>query len=450
MSDRIEELRDAGVEVVRLQYPDTHGVNRGKDIPIGQFPHVADDGAAFCEAIMTVDLRHNVVSGFEHGFQDVQARPHMATLVTCPWDPTVAWVVCDLYRMATGKPFPGDPRAAVRAAVAAYEELGYAPVVGPELEFFLLRPDPDAPGGYTPYGTIHTPVYTVGDRADPDGVLRTMLGACVDAGLDAVAANHEYGRGQYEINVRHADALEAADRAFRLKSIVKDVAAQHGLTATFMGKPISDDEGSGFHIHVSLRGKDGKNAFADPQAEQGLAPIARHFTAGVIEHLPALAGLLLPTVNAYRRLTMHSLAPTHCNWGYDNRLTAIRIPHERGPATRVEVRAADGAANAYLAIAGLLFAGLDGIRRELEPPAPLAGLPYELPEEDWGPPLPGSLGESLAALEGDEVLCEGLGGRERDAVVPTYLEIKRYELERWNTHVEAVTPWELEEYAHHL
>src|SRR5436309_2957325 len=230
------------VSSVRVTYPDLHGVQRGKDVPLQEFDHAADHGLAFCWAVMGTDLRHTPVVGGEAGYPDMVAVPDLRTLVQLPWEPNVAACLADLRRV-DGTPEPTDPRGAVRRAVEGFEELGFAPIVGPELEFFLLEPD-------------------------------------------------------------------------------------------------------------------------------GVAPELRSFVAGVLEHAPALMAFLNPTVNAYRRILPDSLAPTHANWGFDNRTTFIRIPPERGHGTRVEIRVGDGAANPYLGTAAVLAAGLDGVRRSPEPPEP--------------------------------------------------------------------------------
>jgi glutamine synthetase len=442
MSETISELERDGVRVVRVTYSDLHGVARGKDIPIDRFAQAREGGLPHCEAVMTVDLAHNVVAGFEHGFQDIVARPDVSTLVRLPWRPEVAWCLADLEVNVTGEPHAVDPRGTVRRAAGELAGLGLEAIVGPELEFYLCEPDERSPVGYRRHVEHPSHVYTVGEVADPKGLLYEMLTASMDLGLGALAAAQEYGMSQYEINLCHSPALDAADRAFRYRTAVKDLAARHGLLATFMGKPWNDDEGSGFHLHVSLN-RDGTNAFADPSSPDGLSVIARQFVAGVLDHAPALMAFHNPTVNAYKRMTVESLAPTNVNWGYDNRLAMVRIPAERGPATRVEMRVGDGAANPYLATAAVLYAGLDGLRRELEPPPDVSGNPYDLDPDRLGPALPSSLDDALAALEADDVLTAAMG----PSLVATFLEIKRYELARWKAHV---TEWEFREYAHHL
>jgi glutamine synthetase len=361
--------------------------------------------------------------------------------VQLPWAPEVAWCLSD--QTADGEPYAADPRGALKRALAGFEELGLDPVMGPELEFYLLERDLAQPGEWTRYVENPTHVYTVGDHADPRGVLDRMLLKLHDAGLGAIGAAHEYGMSQWEINLTHSDALDAADRAFRFKAAVKDLATREGLLATFMGKPFNGDAGSGFHLHLSLCGEGGANAFADAAGDEGCAELLRHFIAGVIAHAPALMAFLNPTVNAYRRIDPHELVPTRACWGYDNRFGLVRVPPERGGATRVEMRLADGSANPYLATAALLFAGLDGIRRELTPPAPVAGLVYELPEEEQGDPIPLSLDAALDALEADETLRDAMGAQ----LVETFLTIKRFELGRYHSHV---SDWDLTEYAHHL
>ena len=285
-------------------------------------------------------------------------------------------------------------------------------------------------------------VYTVGPQVDPGGVVRGITEALAGLGLEAFAFNHEFMNSQYEINLRYADALTAADRAFLLKAAVKDVAAMNGLVATFMGKPFNDQGGSGTHLHVSLN-RDDSNAFHDADGQDGVSAEMRAFTAGVVEHATALMAFLNPTINAYRRIEPDSLAPTHANWGWDNRSTFVRIPPERGPATRMELRVGDGSANPYLAIAAVLAAGADGVRRELEPAAPLEGDAYRADPSVAGAPLPATLEEALDALEADELLAAALGPE----IVNTFLAMKRFEIER---HRAWVSDWEIDEYLHHL
>ncbi len=432
---------DQSITSVRVLYPDLHGIARGKDVPIQQFDGVVEHGLCFCAAVMGTDLRHTPVVGGEAGYPDLIVRPELATMVTLPWEPGVACCLSTIEPAQPGTPVC-DPRGALARAAATVAELGFEAIVGPELEFFLVVRDPAAPGGVRRHVDNLSMVYTVGPLADPDGLVRRMTEQLETIGLDVFAVNHEFMNSQYEINLRHSGALDAADRAFRLKAAVKDIAAQHGLHATFMGKPFNDQGGSGTHLHLSL-GRGGTNAFADPAGEHGVSPELGHFTAGLIAHAPALMAFLNPTVNAYRRIQPDSLAPTHANWGWDNRASFVRIPPERGGGTRIELRVGDGAANPYLGIAATLLAGADGIRRKLTPPAAVSGDAYRAAEDLIGVPLPTSLDQALAALREDEVLRDGLG----EPIVETFLAMKGFELER---HRAWVSDWEITEYLHHL
>ena len=440
LAGSLSELADVGVRAVRLQYADLHGICRGKLIPISAFPNVAEEGMGFVEAIMTVDLRHNVVAGFEHGFPDFLARPDLNTLVPLPWEEDVVACLVDLEDPATNGPHPLDSRGTLKRVLAQFSEFGVSPVVGPELEFYLCEPDPMSARGYRPYAGQDSAVYTVGDMADPKGTLGRMLDAAVDLELGAIAAAHEYGRSQFEINLRHSEALDSADRAFRFRAMVKEMAARDGMIATFMGKPFNDDEGSGFHLHISLVDGQGENAGDAAGEAHGLTPVMCHFIAGVMEHARAMMVFFNPTVNAYRRISAEALVPTRVCWGHDHRMTLVRVPKERGASTRLELRLGDGTANPYLASAAALAAGLDGMRRELELPEPVEGMIYDLPDEELGATLPTTFAEALDALKEDPVMIEALGSR----LVDTFEAIKMAELERFRAWV---TDWEFEEYS---
>jgi glutamine synthetase len=225
--------------------------------------------------------------------------------------------------------------------------------------------------------------------------------------------------------------------------MVKEMAARDGLLATFMGKPFNGDEGSGFHLHISFEDGDGNNICGDAEQPHGLNALTRHFIAGVLEHGPAMMVFFNPTVNAYRRISAEALVPTRLCWGHDHRMTLVRVPKERGSACRLEIRLGDGTANPYLAYTAAMAAGLDGIRRELEPPEPLAGWIYDLPDEQLGGHLPATFQEALEALRADPVMTEAMG----EKLIGTFETIKAAELERFRAWV---TDWEFAEYSHRL
>jgi glutamine synthetase len=447
----LEALDAPGLKAVRVLYPDLHGVARGKDIPLRHFPALAAEGVTFCAAVMGTDLRHTPVVGGEQGYVDLAIRPDLDTLRVVPWQPEVAWCLGEARTLDGSSPWPVCPRSLLRRVVDAYTERNLRPVVAPELEFFLVERDPEAPNGIRRYVDELSRVYTVGAVSDPRDLVLQMLLWCDELGLEAFAANHEFMNSQYEINVKHSDALDAADRAFMLKAAVKEIAVREGMLATFMGRPFADQGGSGFHVHLSLGDGMAANAFSDDDGADGLSGLARSFLAGVLEHAQGLQALLGPTVNAYKRILPDSLAPTHANWGHDNRTAFCRVPLERGSRARVEVRTGDGAANAHLIVAAILLAGLDGIERELEPPEPVVGDAYRADDAHAGTRLPGDLGAALDALEADEALVGRLGA----PLVDTFLTMKRFELERFaeevgELDVETVSEWEVQEYAAHL
>jgi glutamine synthetase len=440
LAGSLAELADVGVRAVRLQYADLHGICRGKLIPISAFPRVAEEGLGFAEAIMTTDLRHNMVAGFDRGFPDFRARPDLNTLVPLPWEEDVVACLVDLEDRVTGEPHPLDCRGALKRVLARFPEFGVSPVVGPELEFYLCERDESSPRGYRPYAGQDSAVYTVGDVADPRGTLSKLLDAAVELELGAIAAAHEYGRSQFEINLRRSEALESADRAFRFRAMVKEIAARDGLLATFMGKPFNDDEGSGFHLHISLVDSAGGNGGEASGGAHGLTPVTQRFIAGLMAHARAMMVFFNPTVNAYRRISAEALVPTRVCWGHDHRMTLVRVPNERGVSTRFELRLGDGTANPYLAYAAALAAGLDGIRRELELSEPVEGMIYELPDEALGERLPTTFAEALESLKDDQVMIDAVGS----AIVDTFETIKMAELERFRAWV---TDWEFAEYS---
>jgi glutamine synthetase len=444
-------LADAGVRAVRVLYTDLHGVARGKDIPVRHFRDLYEEGVTFCAVVMGTDLAHTPVVGGELGYVDFAIRPDLTTLRQVPWQPEVAWCIGEAWTLDGADHWPVCPRALLRRVCEAFAARGLTPIVAPELEFFLVRRDPDDPCVLRRYVDELSRVYTVGAVTDPQQVVLRMLLACDEIGLEAFASNHEYMNSQYEINVKHSEALGAADRAFLLKAAVKEIATLEGLLATFMGRPFTDQGGSGFHVHLSLSDATGANAFADPSQPDGLNTLARQFTAGVIAHAPGLQALLGPTINAYKRILPDSLAPTHANWGHDNRTSFVRVPNERGKRSRIEIRTGDGGACAHLIVAALLIAGLDGIERGLDPGEPVVGDAYRLDDAHAGSRLPSDLGAALDALEADPVLVARLGAD----LVSTFVTMKRFEVQRFADEVgeldrSVITPWEVREYAAHL
>src|SRR4051794_36973995 len=418
----IARLREQGVDVVRVSYADLIGVDRGRDVLLEELERVAGHGLAFCRAVYHTTPMGDVVpvaGGLDAGLPDISVIPDLATLTPLPWEPGAAWCVGDA-RGPDGAPAPESPRQVARRVSQHLAELGLTAVVGPELEFFVC--EQDASGTWRRYADEPGNVYVVGRKGDPRGLLVSMLRHLRDAGLRVTAANHEFSPGQFEINLDHSELVNAADRAFRLKSAVQEIARHAGLLATFMAKPFNDEGGSGFHLHVSLTGEDGTNVVGDPDAAFGLSDRGRAAVAGVLAHAPALAALLNPTVNSYKRFGPDTLAPWLIDWGLDNRSAMVRVPPERGSGARMEVRLGDATANPYLAMAAVGAAVCLGIADKIEPGDKLEGYGYD---PDRAQILPMRLGDALDSIEADSELADILGGY----FVSSFLAYKRNEIE---------------------
>ena len=421
----VTQLAERGVRFVRVMHADPFGRARSKDLPLTSLP-MASSGLAYCAASLVESLQGDPLMDASfpggQGFPDLQARADLATARVTPWDPSTAWVLADL--VDHGSPSPLCARGTLRRVVGLLAARGLHAVTASEPEFYLLRELPD--GRVERYSPGTGQAYTTGRRADPDGVLRRIHEALDAFGLQPTTAHREFSPGQFEINLAHGEALESADRAFLLEEVIKDVAAGEGLLATFMAKPFADDEGSSHHLHVSLWRGD-ENLFDGPD---GLSPLGLSFAAGLLTHAAALTAIASPTVNSYKRLGSEGLAPSLAELGGDNRYAWLRVPGERGPGRRIEIRAGDASANPYLLTAAVLAAGLDGVERELSPD----GLEPER--------LPRTLETACDALEADEALCAGLG----EELVRVFCALKRDEAHRYSR---TVTDWEWREYARH-
>ncbi len=436
---RLAEIRDAGVTRIRVHYHDLLGTTRAKVIPSELAEEAAEAGLNFCVSVMSIDHTGVMPDGTglrdEVNFRDMQVVPDLGTLRVVPWERDTAICMADCW--FDGEPLESSPRGILKRAIARAEARGLTLQCGHELEFFLLRPTAD--GRFDRYASTPGLVYRMDPRVDPEGVLRAMEDAVRGLGLPFVCTNQEYDPSQWEINTRYDGALEAADDAHLLKLAIKEIASMHGLVATFMGRCVEDGGTSGYHLHISAWEGE-TNIFEDEAAEDRLSQTAKHFVGGVLEHARGTTAVMAPTVNAYKRFLAQELAPYFVDWGPDNRSVYVRIPVERGKATRLECRGADGTASAYLSSAAAIFAGVDGVERGLDPGPPTEAI-YEPPVER--PLMPFSLGEALDALEADPFMRSALG----DQFIQAFVTLKRNEVRRFML---AVTDWELREYAEAL
>lgn len=434
--ERVQEIiRTAGVEFINLQFTDIMGIVKTVGIPVGAWPDVLKHGMWF---------DGSSIQGFARiAESDMLLNPDLDTFAVIPWDtdaPT-ARVICNVFT-PNGEPFEGDPRNVLKRALAVAEEMGYQYYTGPELEFFLLKLQPD--GSLYPL----TPHDQAGyfdaniDLAHP--IRRQMVTALQSFGITVEALHHEVAVGQHEIDIKYDLALRTADNAVTLRETLKSVAKRNGIYATFMPKPIAGINGSGMHTHQSLWAN-GKNLFADPQDEYGLSLMAKKFIAGQLAHARGMSAIIAPLVNSYKRLVPGYEAPVYLSWARTNRSALIRVPKvsssRAATATRIELRCPDPAANPYLAFAAILMAGLEGIKRDLPVPDATEEDLYHLDSSirDEMVSMPGSLGEAVEELKKDELMRTTLG----DHLFEQYVEAKK---QAWDEYRINVSQWELDRY----
>lgn len=439
--DLLKRVKEDGIKFISLQFSDVTGAVKSVDMPIKGLEAALEEGVWF---------DGSSVEGFARIQEsDMRLVLDPDTYAMLPWaaeERKRGRVFCDIYT-PDGDPFEGDPRGTLKRLRAKIAERGWTLNVGPEPEFFLFK---RGDGNGT---SVHPVPHDVGgyfDFSPSDEAVRVrteLMDALNSMGLEIEVGHHEVALGQHEIDFRFADVLWAADNVMTLKYTVKAIAAKHGLVASFMPKPIYGINGSGMHCHQSLFDGDGNNLFFDESDEFKLSKIAYGYIAGQLEHARALAAVVSPTVNSYKRLVPGYEAPVYIGWAQINRSALIRIPRYnegRPNSVRAELRFPDPSSNAYLAFGAMLAAGLDGIDKEMTPPAPLNNVNlYELtkPErtEMGVGELPGSLAEALTELDKDEVMKTALGST-------IYEAFGRAKWEEWDDYRLHVTDYEVERY----
>jgi glutamine synthetase len=431
----LRTIEERGVKFVRLWFTDVAGTL--KSVAIAP----AEVEGAFAEGL---GFDGSAIEGLARTYEaDMLAQPDPSTFQILPWrgeiDPT-ARMFCDI-QTPDGKPAAADPRNVLRRALSKASDLGFSFYIHPEIEFYLLKsaelntkgePVPVDNAGYFD----NVPGGTANDFRRRAVTMLEQLGISVEF------SHHEGGPGQNEIDLRYADALTMADNIMTFRTVIKEVAIEQGVYATFMPKPFTQHPGSGMHTHMSLFEGD-KNAFFDASGQYHLSKTARHFIAGLLKHAPEITAVTNQYVNSYKRLWGGGEAPSFVCWGHNNRSALIRVPlykPEKGNSSRIEYRAIDSAANPYLAYALLLSAGLKGIEQEYE-------LPQETEDNVWAltdserramgiQPLPQSLDHAIRKLEESELVAETLG----EEVFSYVLANKRRE---WSEYRSQVTPFEL-------
>ena len=439
-----EKIKAANVDSLRIDFPDLHGICRSKLVPAGRLEEVIEEGCNHVTATYAVDFANDVAMGTGLGdeiqWRDMTVKPDLNTFAVLPYQEGTARFIGNTYG-PDGSPLPMDPRYVLQRIIKRYESINLQPMTASELEFFLFKRGGEGDGEV--YNAHPSCVYQVNPIIDPKGMLRIFQNLFIELGLDIIYINHEFFPGQFEVNWKYDHALKTADQTFTFKYVCKEVAAINDLLLTFMGRPKSDNGGSGYHIHASLRDpKSGRNIFEDPTADNGVSDQLRYFLGGQMAHAKGMAAILMPTINSYRRFVLGAFCPFYLAWGWDNRTVYCRVPAERGAATRVENRAPCASANPYLAMAAVLAAGLDGIENKIDPGEPAPGDIYGS-EPGTYETVTFWLQDALKDFKDDKVLCEALGPE----LVQAYLALKEHEIERFRT---SVTDWEFNEYAYHL
>ena len=431
----LDEIDEKGVDFLRLQFTDILGTVKNVAVPAEQAEKAFTEGIYF---------DGSSIEGFVRIQEsDMRLKPDPSTFAVLPWrDGHSARLICDVIDTTTGEPFAGDPRYVLKDALDRASEMGYEVNAAPEPEFFLFQEDEE--GRATTETNDAGGYFDLAPKDLASNVRRDIIFGLEAMGLDIEASHHEVAAGQHEINFEYDDALTTADNVGTFRTVVRAIAAQHDLHATFMPKPIPRVNGSGMHTHISLFTEDGENAFHDGDDEFDLSEEAKQFTAGILEHAEALSAVTNPTVNSYKRLVPGYEAPVYVAWSDRNRSALIRKPAARVPAaSRIEARFPDPSCNPYLAFATLIHAGLDGIENELICPDPVRENIYEFDEakrEEYGiTTLPSNLGEALDALEADDLVTDALG----DHVAEKFLEAKTAEYDDYRVDV---SDWELDRY----
>lgn len=429
-----EEVQEHDVEFIRLWFTDINGILKSFAITQDELENALTRGMGFDGSSIT-------------GFQDIEesdmiAMPDTDTFVVLPWRPqenAVARMMCDI-KTPGGKPYEGDPRYILRRALNKMEKMGFDHFyVGPELEYFYfkssLRPEPLDSGGYFDQNPLDVAT----------NLRRETVLSLKRLGINVEYSHHEAASSQHEIDIRYDDALKMADNMVTYRLTVKEIAAKHGVYATFMPKPLNDDYGSGMHVHQSLF-KGETNAFFNSDDQYHLSDEAKSYTAGVLQHSSEMISILAPWVNSYKRLVPGYEAPVYIAWSNRNRSALIRVPTYqpgRETSTRVEVRCPDPSGNPYLQLSVMLMAGLKGIEEGYELPEPMELNLYGLTDKERKAKqiqaLPNSLEEAIKYTENSDLVRETLGNHSFER----FISLKENECNEYRVQV---TEYEINKY----
>ena len=430
----LKMAKEHDVKFIKLWFTDILGMLKSFAITVEELGGALEQGMGF---------DGSSIEGFARiDESDMVAIPDPDTWQLLPWRPkehhAEARMFCDISKPG-GQPFEGDPRYVLKRNLKRAADMGYTYYVGPELEYFYFRDskgtEPLDQGGY--FDMVPLDVAT--------DLRRDTVLTLEEMGIGVEYSHHEVATSQHEIDMRYTDALTMADSVMTYRLVVKQIALQHGVYATFMPKPVFGINGSGMHVHQSLF-TEGRNAFFDAKDPYHLSRIAKCYVAGLLKHAPEITAVTSQWVNSYKRLIPGYEAPVYLSWARRNRSDLIRIPeYQPGKenATRIEYRSPDPACNPYLTFAVMLAAGLEGIAKDLKPPEPVAENVYEMTEVDRKErgigTLPGSLDEAIQLTEKSDLVRKALG----DHVFEAFIKNKKIE---WDQYRKQVTDYELKKY----
>ncbi len=434
----LEDVKKDDVKFVNLMFTDIMGAIKSVTITVEQLEDSLEKGTWF---------DGSSIEGFARIHEsDMILKPDPSTYAVIPWEPkekSTARLICDVLK-PDGKPFEGDPRYILKRAMEKAAKMGFYYDTGPELEFFLFKRDN---GGIVPVPHDVGGYFDFSARDLATRVRRDIVLALEDMGLTVETSHHEVAPGQHEIDFKYDEALKCADYTITFKHAVKAISAEHDLYATFMPKPIFGVNGSGMHVHQSLKNlKTGKTAFYDEKDKYRLSKVAYSFIAGQLTHARSMSAVLAPTVNSYKRLVPGYEAPVYICWGQVNRSALIRVPRYspgREESTRCELRCPDPSCSPYLAFAVMLTAGLNGVEKKMEAPDPVEEDVYHFDDEKlkkhYIETLPSSLEEAVDELCGSKLMMDALGRH----TFERYVAAKRLEWDGFRT---TVTDWEIRRY----
>ncbi len=431
-----KSVKEDDVKFIRLAFTDINGTLKAVEVPNSQL-----------ETVLSNDVRFDgsSIDGFVRLEEsDMVLYPDFSTWSVLPWSDTtggkIGCLTCSVHT-TDGKPFAGDPRNNLKRIIEQMKDMGFTAFdIGFEAEFHLLKLDENS--NWTTQVPDHASYFDLTSNDESASCRRDIVETLESIGFEVEAAHHEVGDGQQEIDFRFDDALTTADRVQTFKMIVREIAKQHGLFATFMAKPLQGQAGNGMHTNMSLF-KGSKNAFYDKNNKYHLSKTALYFLNGILEHARAITAVGNPTVNSYKRLIPGFEAPVYISWASKNRSPMVRVPSAGELNTRLEMRSADPTANPYLLLAACLSAGLAGIKEEKMPMEPVTCNLFDLNEKQRNEmgikPLPSTLHNALKAFKKDQLIQDALG----EHLTQSFIDSKELE---WSQYTQTVSDWERNRY----